>query len=163
MIFNRNFLRNILRSFDISENLTNFPLISPFKQERGSNIFGIGDRSDLDFKPYLKLTFANGPAYYKHHSNSTNQRTDPLTLPDLTNMEFESPMVVPRKSETHGADDVVVYAIGPYSHLFTGSIEENVIPHMMAYAACIGTGATACSRGSGSPGGSRSTGGSSVL
>lgn len=113
-------------------------------QDRGTNIFGIGDRSDVDFKPYLKLTFANGPGYHIHHSNSSNERPDPLGLPDLTSMEFQSPVVAARKSETHGGDDVVIYATGPYSHLFTGSIEENAIPHMMAYAACIGNGTTAC-------------------
>lgn len=40
-------------------------------------------------------------------------------------------------SETHGGDDVAVFAKGPYSHLFTGVMEENVIPHLMSFAACV--------------------------
>lgn len=39
-----------------------------------------------------------------------------------------------------------VFALGPWAHLFSGVIEENVIPHAMAYAACIGNGLTLCNR-----------------
>lgn len=54
------------------------------------------------------------------------------------------PATVPLSSETHGGDDVGIFAIGPYSHLFTGVLEQNVIPHLMAYASCVGDGYTAC-------------------
>lgn len=45
---------------------------------------------------------------------------------------------MPLDSETHGGEDVSVYAVGPYQHLFTASYEQNVIPHLMAYAMCLG-------------------------
>lgn len=54
------------------------------------------------------------------------------------------PSSAPLKSETHGGDDVGVFALGPWSHLFTGVYEQNVIPHLMAYASCIGHGLSAC-------------------
>lgn len=54
------------------------------------------------------------------------------------------PSNAPLSSETHGGDDVGVFALGPWSHLFTGVYEQNVIPHLMAYASCIGDGMTAC-------------------
>lgn len=41
-------------------------------------------------------------------------------------------------SETHGGEDVAVFASGPWQHLFTSSYEQNVIPHLIAYAMCIG-------------------------
>lgn len=44
--------------------------------------------------------------------------------------------VVYRKMATHAAEDVPVYATGPMSYLFTNTIEQNVIPHIMAYSAC---------------------------
>lgn len=44
----------------------------------------------------------------------------------------------PRNSETHGGDDVGVYASGPFSHLFIGAYEQSNIPVAMAYAAKIG-------------------------
>jgi alkaline phosphatase len=40
--------------------------------------------------------------------------------------------------ETHGAEDVAIYAHGPMSHLFEGTVEQSFIPHAMAYSACIG-------------------------
>ena len=40
--------------------------------------------------------------------------------------------------ETHGGDDVAIYARGPMSHLFQGVHEQHYIAHVMAYASCIG-------------------------
>lgn len=40
--------------------------------------------------------------------------------------------------ETHGGNDVPIYAIGPMSHLFYGTQEQNYIAHVIAYAACVG-------------------------
>jgi len=48
---------------------------------------------------------------------------------------------VPLKSETHGGEDVAVYATGPMSHLFTGVNEQHYLAHAVAYAACIGDAA----------------------
>lgn len=44
----------------------------------------------------------------------------------------------PLSDETHGGDDVGVYASGPWSHLFVGNYEQNNIPVAMAFAAKIG-------------------------
>lgn len=52
-------------------------------------------------------------------------------------------------SETHGGDDVAVFATGPYHHMFSGLYEQSQIPHIMAFAACIGPGLTACNSPSG--------------
>lgn len=46
--------------------------------------------------------------------------------------------MVPRDSETHSGDDVGVYASGPWSHLFVGNYEQNIIPVAMAFASKIG-------------------------
>lgn len=48
--------------------------------------------------------------------------------------------------ETHGGDDVAIFAQGPWAHLFTGVMEENVLPHLMSYASCVGKGATVCDK-----------------
>lgn len=53
---------------------------------------------------------------------------------------------VKRSYETHGGDDVSVYVNGPWSHLFTGTYEQHTIPHMLAYAACIGDGLKFCNK-----------------
>jgi len=43
--------------------------------------------------------------------------------------------------ETHGGDDVAVFASGPWAHLFVGNYEQNYIPHAISYAAQMGPGA----------------------
>lgn len=45
---------------------------------------------------------------------------------------------MPLRQETHGGEDVAVFARGPMAHLLHGVHEQNYIPHAMAYAACIG-------------------------
>jgi alkaline phosphatase len=37
-------------------------------------------------------------------------------------------------SETHSGSDVAVYAHGPFAHLIGGTIEQNVIFHVMHHA-----------------------------
>jgi alkaline phosphatase len=51
---------------------------------------------------------------------------------------------VPLKSETHGGEDVAVYANGPMAHLIHGVQEQHYVAHVMAYAACIGPNKDHC-------------------
>ena len=39
--------------------------------------------------------------------------------------------------ETHGGDDVAIFARGPFAHLFSGVVDENYIFHVMSYASKI--------------------------
>lgn len=43
--------------------------------------------------------------------------------------------------ETHGGEDVAVFALGPWAHLFVGNYEQNYIPYAIGYAARMGPGA----------------------
>lgn len=38
----------------------------------------------------------------------------------------------------HGGEDVAVFAIGPFAHLFHGLHEQSYVAHVMSHAACIG-------------------------
>lgn len=58
--------------------------------------------------------------------------------------DYQFVSIAPLQTETHGGDDVAIFSRGPYAHLFTGVVEQNVIPHIMAYASCVGKGTTAC-------------------
>ena len=40
--------------------------------------------------------------------------------------------------ETHGGEDVGIFARGPWAHLFHGVHQQNYIPHVMMYASCVG-------------------------
>ena len=42
--------------------------------------------------------------------------------------------LVPMASETHAGDDVAIYAWGPQAHLLTGTVEQNLIYHVLARA-----------------------------
>lgn len=44
---------------------------------------------------------------------------------------------MPLWSETHGGEDVAVFARGPQAHLVHGVQEQNFVAHVMAFAACL--------------------------
>jgi len=106
---------------------------------RGTDIFEAAERSNIDGKPYMKLMYANGPGYPNHMSASEKTRID-LSKIDTTSSKFEFPATVPSPSESHAGDDVAVFSVGPWSHLFTGVYEQHVLPYLIAYASCIGNG-----------------------
>ncbi|XP_053675176.1 alkaline phosphatase, tissue-nonspecific isozyme-like [Anopheles nili] len=110
---------------------------------RGNDILGLNSQiSDGDLKPYTTLSYANGPG--GPMPDPMGQRPN-ITMSMMKDQDFQFPKVVPMKYETHGGDDVALFAYGPWSHLFGGMYEQNVIPHLIGYAACIGNGEHACS------------------
>lgn len=90
----------------------------------------------------MTLSYANGPGY-DVHTTSTATRVDPRTV-DMAADDVYFPATVPLSSETHGGEDVGIWAAGPWAHLFEGTVEQNVIPHIMAFASCIGSGLQMC-------------------
>ncbi|MCW5627138.1 MAG: alkaline phosphatase, partial [Burkholderiales bacterium] len=104
---------------------------------------------DLLGLPYTTLSYANGPGY----SGATNlQGAGPKRFEheparalmaegrsDLTTVDTEAPdylqeSPMPMPSETHGGEDVAVFATGPGAYLVRGVIEQNVIFHIMRTA-----------------------------
>ena len=51
---------------------------------------------------------------------------------------------MPLYSETHGGEEVPIYARGPMSHLFSGIHEQSYIAHVIAHASCIGPQTSHC-------------------
>nr|XP_014098695.2 membrane-bound alkaline phosphatase-like [Bactrocera oleae] len=111
---------------------------------RGNDIFGRAPSKGSDGQPYMTLSYANGPSYEKFYDVEKHERRDPTTLKKGAPRDA-FPSTIPLDSETHGGDDVAVFASGPWAHLFTGVYDQNTIPHMMAYASCVGNGLKACS------------------
>lgn len=107
--------------------------------KRGNPILGISIGVDgkpllgSDGKPYTTVGFANGPGGEIPLTERPTLTMDQATAPD-----FIQPALVPMKSETHGGEDLGIYAIGPWSHLFQGTVEENYTFHVMNYASRIG-------------------------
>ena len=99
--------------------------------------------------PYTTLTYANGPGYTgasgsqpagaKHYPHMGTEYAAAQGRPDLRTVDTEDPdylqeSTVPLPNETHGGDDVGVWALGPGSDAVRGSIEQNAIYHLLLQA-----------------------------
>lgn len=88
------------------------------------------------------MSYANGLGFYDHTSPS-GERVDASKV-DRSANGYKFPTTLPVDSESHGGEDVGIWAVGPWAHLFQGTLEQHVIPHIMAYASCIGGGMKMC-------------------
>ncbi|KOB71485.1 Alkaline phosphatase [Operophtera brumata] len=111
---------------------------------RGGDILGPSDDIGDDGVPYMTLSYTNGPGARVHENGV---RPDVTQDDDYLALRWRAPADVPLGSETHGGDDVAVFARGTAHGMFSGLYEQSQLPHLMAYAACIGPGphAPACS------------------
>ena len=82
---------------------------------------------DKNGLPFTTLGYANGPGY------RGGARPD-LSSVDTTALNFLQEATVPLSSETHGGEDVGVWARGPKAYLVRGSMEQNWIFHVMREA-----------------------------
>jgi len=101
----------------------------------------------LDAKPYTTLSYANGsggawrsdlqgpgPKRYPHEParlESTHAGRADLEAIDTEHPDYMQDSLVPLSDETHGGEDVAVYARGPGAAAVRGSIEQNVLFHLM--------------------------------
>ena len=83
---------------------------------------------DANGLPYTTLGYANGPGYA-----GANGRPD-LAGVDTTAPDYHQEAAVPLASESHGGDDVGVWARGPGADAVRGSIEQNTIFHLLLQA-----------------------------
>lgn len=102
---------------------------------------------DLLGLPFTTLVYANGPGYAgatsaqpagsKNFPHSPGGYVEPANgRPDLTEVDTAHPnfmqeALVPMNSETHGGDDVGIWARGPGAQAVRGSLEQNVIFHLL--------------------------------
>ncbi|XP_029006222.1 alkaline phosphatase, tissue-nonspecific isozyme [Betta splendens] len=115
---------------------------------RGNPIFGLAPMlSDVDHKPYTSILYGNGPGY-----KVVNGARENVSTVNYQENNYQAQAAVPLTSETHGGEDVAVFAKGPLAHLLHGVHEQNYIPHVMAYAACIGQNRDHCATGGGPAG-----------
>ncbi len=103
---------------------------------RGNNILGLTQevdgkgmleekpRTDKNGKPYTTLGYANGKGY------RGGTRPD-LTAEQVTNPDYKQEAAVPLNDETHGGEDVAIFANGAGAYLIRGVMEENWIFYVM--------------------------------
>ena len=131
----------------------------------GSDFEDAGSSLALDQHklPYTTLGYANGPGYvgasdqqpegpktYPHYYRSLGKPA--AGRPDLTKVDTGAPnymqeAAVPFMSESHGGEDVAIFARGPGAQAFHGELEQNVIFHIIAQSAPLLRG-TLCAAGS---------------
>ena len=143
-------VKTVLQKVDLNETLVvvtgdhSHTLTIAGYAKRGNPILGISIDVDgkpilaADGKPYTTIGFANGPGA----SDKPEERAE-ITMEEATSPDFKQQALVPLPSETHGGEDLGIYAIGPWSHLFQGTVEENYTFHVLDFASKISERATA--------------------
>ena len=96
-----------------------------------------------DGKPYTTLGYTNGAGFANlgDETDSDARREAPVHngRVDLSKVDTRAPgffqeSLVPTGSETHGGEDVGIWARGPGASLLSGTHEQNFIFHVMAHA-----------------------------
>jgi len=97
-----------------------------------------------DGLPYTTLGYLNGRGMHdlKEETDAEASYDHPINVgrKDISKIDTQMPgyhqeALHPMGSETHGGEDVGIFAIGPGAHLVSGVNEQNVIYHVMRYAA----------------------------
>jgi alkaline phosphatase len=104
--------------------------------ERGNPILGFVATSNsgsreytnaLDGKPYTTLGYHNGP-------NVVGVERKSSTEEEVLDEAYLQETAIEMDYETHGGEDVALFAVGPWAHLVNGVIEQNEIFHIIDYA-----------------------------
>ena len=108
---------------------------------RETDIFGYDCSSDEQMSDdghyYPTLMYSTGPGHRMEGYDVSEDQ-------GLGDVDYAAPATVLQDTASHQGEDVAVYAVGPQAHLFRGLIQQHYIPHVLAYAACIGRGDTFC-------------------
>ncbi|MGK0441531.1 MAG: alkaline phosphatase [Pseudohongiellaceae bacterium] len=95
-----------------------------------------------DGKPHTVLLYANGQSAIINQKSVPNEKPklaqprQDLAGVDTESDQFHQPSLVPLSyGESHGGEDVAIYATGPWAHLVKGVQEQNYIYHVMHHAA----------------------------
>ncbi|MGO4551795.1 alkaline phosphatase [Lysobacter sp. 2RAF19] len=105
------------------------PILDKVRGISGEDSAGSEYAVDKLGQPYTTLGYANGPGAPKAGA----PRPD-LDDVDTEAVDYLQQALVPLGAETHGGDDVGVWAKGPGADAVRGSVEENVLFHFLVQA-----------------------------
>lgn len=126
------------------------PILGKVKGSSGEESSGGEFALDAVDLPYTTLNYANGPGHvgataeqpegpkrFEHRVKDYRQST--RGRPDLTHVDTEAPdymqeALIPLSNESHGGDDVGIWARGPGADAVRGSLEQNAIFHVLLQA-----------------------------
>ncbi|KAM3876367.1 intestinal-type alkaline phosphatase [Diretmus argenteus] len=97
---------------------------------RGNSVLGVARELGRDGKRFTTAIYGNGPGY-----QIVNGVRPDMNESISSGDDYRQQAPVPKSSETHGIEDVAIFAKGPMAHLFHGVQEQSYIAHVMAYAA----------------------------
>ena len=107
------------------------PILDKVRGISGEDSSGSEYALDKDGVPYTTLGYANGPGYVAPRPGAPRPDLDDI---DTEAVDYLQEALVPLGAETHGGDDVGVWAKGPGSEAVRGSVEENVLFHFLVQA-----------------------------
>ncbi|TMW47959.1 hypothetical protein DOY81_006960 [Sarcophaga bullata] len=114
--------------------------------KRSVDISGFANKTS-DSIVYETIMYTNGPGFYDHLANGTlNTNSSTHIWQPLTNLTEEQcaahtsrhMATVPLKDESHGGEDVSVFALGPGSSLVRSVFKQNYLTFIISYAGCMG-------------------------
>jgi alkaline phosphatase len=123
------------------------PILGKVKGNDGLHADQVAYSHDALGLKYTTLNYANGPGYvgasaqqpegpkrFPHKASGYQAAED--GRPDLADVDTEAPdylqeAIAPLSNESHGGDDVGIWARGPGSAAVRGSVEQNAIFHFM--------------------------------
>ncbi|MFN3960072.1 MAG: alkaline phosphatase [Parvularculaceae bacterium] len=83
-----------------------------------------------DGKVYTTLGYANGPGSILPGQKKAGERPEPRAE-EVADLNYRQQAAIPSSAETHGGQDVVIYATGPQAHLFGGVVEQSYVFHVI--------------------------------
>ena len=100
---------------------------------------------DTQGLPFTTLNYSNGPGF---RPRSAELNRPDLNKVDTTAVDFLQEATVPLGAETHGGEDVAIYAHGAGGQFVRGVMEQNWLFHVMREALglppCEGRGLSGC-------------------
>ena len=91
---------------------------------------------DSDGKPYTVVGFGNGAGsvLVEQEDGSYSGERPELTQEEAQDPDYLQQALIPASSESHSGVDVGLWAKGPWAHLFGGTMDQEMIFHVMHHA-----------------------------
>ena len=97
-----------------------YPQTAPLKDKQGN--------------PYTILSYRDGPGANIERDHDGHGEQHKKQDKQLNDPDYQQIALVPMDYETHGGEDVALYAIGPQAQLFSGTLEQHWVFHALKYA-----------------------------
>lgn len=117
------------------------PILGLVKSTDANGLAEHTHATDSNGLPYTTLGYANGLGYAPLEVGGDERYDHPASegRVDLNYIDTQSPSyhqeaLIPLNSETHGGEDVAIFAQGPGAHLVQGTVEQNHIFHVINHA-----------------------------